>query len=227
MEERFHFAIDRGGTFTDVFAECPNGKVRILKLLSVDPANYKDAPTEGIRRILESETGTPHLKDAPINTARIGSIRMGTTVATNALLERNGERVCFVVTKGFKDILHIGTQSRPNIFDLKITIPSVLYEDVIEVDERIFPESPLSDPVYRSSCSSLSNTTTSQNIFLERSPDLVALRSNLQKVYDSGIRAIAIALLHSYCWSFHEEQVAQLAQQIGFSQISLSSKVMP
>lgn len=142
---RFHFAIDRGGTFTDVFAQCPGGHVRVLKLLSEDPANYADAPTEGIRRVLEQvggrlaggrapgsptraqpdptdvlpqEGGVPLPRDRPLETSRIGSIRMGTTVATNALLERRGARVALLVTRGFRDLLHLGTQARPDLFDL-------------------------------------------------------------------------------------------------------------
>uniref|UniRef100_A0A5G2QF41 5-oxoprolinase, ATP-hydrolysing n=1 Tax=Sus scrofa TaxID=9823 RepID=A0A5G2QF41_PIG len=117
-EGRFHFAIDRGGTFTDVFAQCPGGHVRVLKLLSEDPANYMDAPTEGIRRILEQEGGMPLPRDQPLDTSRIASIRMGTTVATNALLERRGERLALLVTRGFRDLLHVGTQARQDLFDL-------------------------------------------------------------------------------------------------------------
>merc|ERR1711860_386620 len=110
---KFQFAIDRGGTFTDVWARCPNGKTRVLKLLSVDPANYPDAPKEAIRRIIEQETGIPQTDK--IDTSLIEWIRMGTTVATNALLERKGEPMALAITEGFKDLLHIGNQSRPNI----------------------------------------------------------------------------------------------------------------
>ncbi|CAI8026822.1 5-oxoprolinase [Geodia barretti] len=114
----FRFSIDRGGTFTDVYAECPSGKVRALKLLSDDPRNYKDAPTEAIRRILEEETNICLPKDELIDSSPIEWIRMGTTIATNALLERKGEKIALVITKGFRDLLHIGNQSRPNLFDL-------------------------------------------------------------------------------------------------------------
>ena len=119
----FAFAIDRGGTFTDVYAEWDDGGkrcCRVLKLLSEDPSNYPDAPTEGIRRILEDVTGKPHPRGSPVDTSRIASIRMGTTVATNALLERNGARVALVITAGFRDLLYIGNQSRPKLFDLRI-----------------------------------------------------------------------------------------------------------
>ncbi|PNJ07998.1 OPLAH isoform 5, partial [Pongo abelii] len=136
-EGRFHFAIDRGGTFTDVFAQCPGGHVQVLKLLSEDPANYADAPTEGIRRILEQEAGMLLPRDQPLDSSHIASIRMGTTVATNALLERKGERVALLVTSGFRDLLHIGTQARGDLFDLAVPMPEVLYEEVLEVDERV------------------------------------------------------------------------------------------
>lgn len=121
----FHFAIDRGGTFTDVYAEYEQAGERreiTLKLLSVDPANYKDAPTEGIRRVLEIVTGLKHPKDMPVDTSRISVIRMGTTVATNALLEHKGDRLALVITAGFQDLLVIGNQTRPHIFSLNIEV---------------------------------------------------------------------------------------------------------
>eukprot|EP00731_Ephydatia_muelleri_P006020 Em0003g268a len=108
----------KGGTFTDVYAECPNGQVRIIKLLSEDPGKYADAPREAIRRILEEELGRPFPKSEALDSGHIEWIRMGTTVATNALLERKGERMALAITKGFRDLLHIGNQSRPNLFDL-------------------------------------------------------------------------------------------------------------
>jgi 5-oxoprolinase (ATP-hydrolysing) len=128
------FCIDRGGTFTDVFAtNGADGTSTVLKLLSEDPANYADAPTEGIRRVLEKFTGKPHPRECRLDTSRIASIRMGTTVATNALLERKGERFALLVTKGFGDILAIGNQARPEIFDLEVKRPGLLYSDVVEV----------------------------------------------------------------------------------------------
>lgn len=136
--EKLRFCIDRGGTFTDVYAEIPGqNEGRVMKLLSVDPSNYADAPIEGIRRILEEYTGERLSRSCKIPTDKIEWIRMGTTVATNALLERKGERIALCVTRGFKDLLQIGNQARPNIFDLTVAKPSNLYEDVIEVDERI------------------------------------------------------------------------------------------
>lgn len=130
---------------------------RVLKLLSEDPANYPDAPREGIRRILEDVSGIPHPRDKQLDTSRIASIRMGTTVATNALLERKGERTALVVTKGFPDLLHIGNQSRPNIFDLEIKVPDQLYEMVVEVDEEVIL--PLGDePTQRNGKEAASNS---------------------------------------------------------------------
>ena len=139
----FRFSIDRGGTFTDVYAEVPGEPgFRVVKLLSEDPQNYPDAPREGIRRILESVTGK-HIPKASgggsttFSSENIEWIRMGTTVATNALLERKGARTVLVTTKGFRDLLQIGNQSRPKIFDLEIRKLDLLYEEVIEVDERV------------------------------------------------------------------------------------------
>ncbi|XP_019098545.1 PREDICTED: 5-oxoprolinase-like, partial [Camelina sativa] len=137
-EGKLRFCIDRGGTFTDVYAEIPgHSDGRVLKLLSVDPSNYDDAPVEGIRRILEEYTGKKIPRTSKIPTDKIQWIRMGTTVATNALLERKGERIALCVTKGFKDLLQIGNQARPDIFDLTVAKPSNLYEEVVEVDERV------------------------------------------------------------------------------------------
>jgi len=127
--------VDRGGTFTDVIGFHQGERV-VLKVLSVDSA-YPDAPREGIRRILEKFTGKPHARDTPLDTSRLRSIRMGTTVATNALLERKGEPCALFITRGFADVLRIGNQSRPHIFDLAIAMPDVLYQQVVEVDERL------------------------------------------------------------------------------------------
>ncbi|KAL2148217.1 hypothetical protein VTH82DRAFT_4976 [Thermothelomyces myriococcoides] len=138
-------AIDRGGTFTDCVGNY-NGQDVIIKLLSEDPANYSDAPLEGIRRIMSHFLGEEIPRGAPLDTSRIDSIRMGTTVATNALLERKGEKIALVVTKGFGDCLVIGNQSRPKIFDLAIRKPEVLYSTVVEVDERVTLEDYAEDP---------------------------------------------------------------------------------
>ena len=139
----FRFSIDRGGTFTDVYAEVPGEPgFRVVKLLSEDPLNYADAPREGIRRIMESVTGETFPKESLSGTYSLSSeniewVRMGTTVATNALLERKGEKTVLVTTKGFRDLLKIGNQSRPKIFDLEIHKLELLYQEVIEVDERV------------------------------------------------------------------------------------------
>uniref|UniRef100_A0A673XIY0 5-oxoprolinase, ATP-hydrolysing n=1 Tax=Salmo trutta TaxID=8032 RepID=A0A673XIY0_SALTR len=190
-EGKFDFAIDRGGTFTDVFARLPDGRERVLKLLSHDPQNYKDAPTEGIRRVLEEETGQAFPREQPVETSLIGWIRMGTTVATNALLERQGERIALLVTKGFKDLLHIGTQARPKLFDLEVAVPDVLYEEVIEVDER------------------------------------VVLRQDGCQLPRKEPKRINSSLSLYVRWSAHEKAVGSLARRLGFTQVSLSSEVMP
>ena len=133
----FRFSIDRGGTFTDIYAEVPGESgFRVVKLLSEDPQNYPDAPREGIRRIMEEVTGKTFPKDS-FSADKIEWIRMGTTVATNALLERKGSKTVLLTTKGFRDLLQIGNQSRPKIFDLEISKLDLLYEEVVEVDERV------------------------------------------------------------------------------------------
>ncbi|CAN8178986.1 unnamed protein product, partial [Coccothraustes coccothraustes] len=198
----FQFAIDRGGTFTDVFARCPGGRVR----LSEDPA-YRDAPTEGIRRVLQEELGVPLPREQPLDGSRIQWIRMGTTVATNALLQRRGERAALAVTRGFRHLLHIGTQARPRLFDLEVAMPDVLYEEVIEVDERLIPEQedchlPGSDSWPR--VQGVSGVT----LLVQRPLDLARLRGDLERLLARGIRSLAVLLLHSYAWPGHEEQVS-------------------
>mmetsp|Transcript_7849 Transcript_7849/g.23615 ORF Transcript_7849/g.23615 Transcript_7849/m.23615 type:complete len:1334 (-) Transcript_7849:407-4408(-) len=242
MSRDFAFSIDRGGTFTDVFAEVPDGKggteYRVLKLLSVDPANYKDAPREGIRRVLEEATGVPHPRSAPLDTSRIASIRMGTTVATNALLERQGERCALLVTAGFPDLLHIANQSRPNIFDLEVRTPDKLYETVVEVDEQVII--PLGDEKsQRNGAAAAKNSelyppggrlvrgTSGETVCVRRPPDLLALRPKLQAVLDAGVRSLAVVLKHSFVFPDHEQEVGRLAREMGFTQVSLSSEVMP
>ncbi|XP_037550427.1 5-oxoprolinase [Nematolebias whitei] len=223
---KFDFAIDRGGTFTDVFARMPDGRERVLKLLSRDPQNYKDAPTEGIRRVLEEETGQAFPRNQPIDTALIGWIRMGTTVATNALLERQGERTALLVTKGFKDLLHIGTQARPKLFDLEVAMPDVLYEEVIEVDERVVL---LQDGcrLQRKDPKRVVTGSTGESLEVWKELDLDQVEKDLRGVLSRGITSVAVLLLHSYTWSDHEKAVGSLARRLGFTQVSLSSEVMP
>ncbi|XP_029313101.1 5-oxoprolinase [Cottoperca gobio] len=223
---KFDFAIDRGGTFTDVFARLPDGRERVLKLLSRDPQNYKDAPTEGIRRVLEEETGRAFPREKPVDTSLIGWIRMGTTVATNALLEREGERTALLVTLGFKDLLHIGTQARPKLFDLEVVVPEVLYEEVIEVDERVVLRQdgcqlPRKDP------KRVVTGSTGDSLEVWRELDLERVEKDLKGVLSRGITSLAVLLLHSYTWSDHEKAVGALARRLGFTQVSLSSEVMP
>ncbi|KAK1794456.1 hypothetical protein P4O66_011331 [Electrophorus voltai] len=222
----FDFAIDRGGTFTDVFARLPDGRERVLKLLSYDPQNYQDAPTEGIRRVLEEETGRSFPRDQPLDTSLIGWIRMGTTLATNALLERQGERTALLVTRGFRDLLHIGTQARPNLFDLEVCMPEVLYEEVIEVDERVVLRQdgcqlPRMEP------KRLVTGSTGEVLEVWQELDLQHLERELRGVLARGISSLAVLLLHSYIWPTHEKAVGLLARRLGFTQVSLSSEVMP
>ncbi|WP_135506664.1 hydantoinase B/oxoprolinase family protein [Roseovarius aestuariivivens] len=194
MQGTWEFWIDRGGTFTDIVAVDPTGAVHTHKLLSENPERYRDAAVQGIREVM-GVTG-----DFPEN--GISAVKMGTTVATNALLERKGERVLLVITKGFRDLLKIGYQTRPRLFDLEIRRPDLLYDDVVEMDERLDAEGGV-----------------------VRALDEGPLRAALQAAYDSGIRAIAIAGLHAYLNPAHEDRVAQMAREIGFTQISTSAEV--
>ncbi len=191
---RWQFWIDRGGTFTDVVARRPDGTLVTHKLLSVDPARYDDAAVHAIRTLLRAEP-TADLVEA---------VRMGTTVATNALLERTGEPTALVITRGFGDALRIGYQNRPRIFDRCIVLPDQLAARVIEVDERV----------------------TAEGTVL-RSPDLEALEVELRRAYADGIRAVAVVCLHSHLYPAHEQAIGELARRIGFPQVSLSSEVSP
>jgi 5-oxoprolinase (ATP-hydrolysing) len=198
MPGSWEFWIDRGGTFTDVIGRRPDGKLVTHKLLSENPEAYADAAVAGIRHLLELAPG------APISAARIGAVKMGTTVATNALLERKGERTLLLITKGFRDALRIGYQARPKIFAKHIIKPDMLYERVAEVDERVRADGTV-----------------------ERALDLDAVRTELVRAKDDGIRAVAIVLMHAYRYSAHERQVAALARDLGFAQISVSHEVSP
>ncbi|XP_060073815.1 5-oxoprolinase-like [Ylistrum balloti] len=224
MADKFQFAIDRGGTFTDIWARCPGGRVKVMKLLSVDPKNYPDAPREGIRRIMEEVGGRALPPDEPIDSAQIDWIRMGTTVATNALLERKGERMALAITKGFRDLLHIGNQARPNIFDLEIVAPDQLYEEVIEVEERVVFQQDRCE--IKKACPIVTGTT-GEKLEVWRSVDVSQLRQDLQRLLDRGIRSLAVVLLHSYTFADHEQEVGRVAKEMGFHQVSLSSDVMP
>jgi 5-oxoprolinase (ATP-hydrolysing) len=233
---RFRFSIDRGGSFTDVYCESytvegtQSSKDRgqhVLKLLSEDPSNYADAPTEGIRRLLQQLTGVPHPRSSLVDTSQIDSIRMGTTVATNALLERNGERVALITTKGFADLQLIGNQSRPKIFDLEIRRPELLYEHVVEIDERV---SLLKEGEDHGSVDGNDRIVTGmshEKLIITKSLDIEEVKLRLSEILLLGIKSIAVVFLHSYTFSDHERAVREVAEKMGFVQISLSSEVMP
>ncbi|MFF1656407.1 hydantoinase B/oxoprolinase family protein [Streptomyces sp. NPDC058255] len=193
----WQFWVDRGGTFTDIVARRPDGRLLTHKLLSDNPARYTDAAVAGVREILGDDG-----REAA--GAHIEAVRMGTTVATNALLERKGERTLLVVTRGFRDALRIAYQNRPRIFARAIELPELLYERVVEVDERIAADGTVL-----------------------RAPDLDTLAGQLQEAYDSGIRAVAVVCMHSHLHPAHEQAVGELAARVGFPQISLSSEVSP
>ena len=209
----------------------------LIKLLSVDPANYDDAPLEGIRRLLSTFTGTEIPRGQPLDTSKIESIRMGTTVATNALLERKGEDIALVVTKGFKDCLAIGNQSRPNIFALDIRKPEVLYKQVVEIDERVTLEDYAEDPERTQTkaegireagdAADLVKGLSGETVRILQRPREDAVRKQLQDVYDSGLRSIAVCLMHGYTYPTHEALIGRLAKEIGFEHVSLSHELMP
>ena len=205
----------------------------IIKLLSVDPDNYDDAPFEGIRRLLEIFTGKKYPRNEPLDTSQIQSIRMGTTVATNALLERKGERTALVITKGFKDLLTIGNQSRPRIFDLAISKPQVLYDDVLEIDERVTLESWSENTEAKEIEIKIGEQDLVQGISGEvvriiKRPDWDKVESDLRYLHtEKGYRSIAIVLAHSYTFKDHEKKVGELASKIGFTHVGVSSDLMP
>jgi 5-oxoprolinase (ATP-hydrolysing) len=194
----WQFWIDRGGTFTDIVAQRPDGSLSTAKLLSENPEAYADAAIEGIRRLMGVAAG------APIPVAQIAAVKMGTTVATNALLERKGEPTLLAITRGFADQLRIAYQNRPRIFDMHIVLPTLLYRDVVEIDERIGAHGDIVTPL-----------------------DEPSTRASLQTAFDSGIRAVAIVLMHGYRYTEHEARVAEIARDIGFTQISVSHRVSP
>jgi 5-oxoprolinase (ATP-hydrolysing) len=192
MVRSWTFAIDRGGTFTDVVARSSDGRLRVEKLLSENPDRYADAALEAIGRVLADDGG------------EIAEVRMGTTVATNALLERKGERTALAITRGFGDALRIGYQARPEIFARHIVLPSMLYERVIEIDERVGVEGDVLAPLNEArACQALAD------------------------VLATGIDALAIVLMHGWRHSEHERRVAAIAREIGFTQVSVSHEVAP
>ncbi|CAR26884.1 ZYRO0C03696p [Zygosaccharomyces rouxii] len=232
--DKIRIAIDRGGTFTDCIGNPGTGKQEddvIIKLLSTDPKNYPDAPLEGIRRLLEIFTGQEIPRGKPLDISGVSSIRMGTTLATNCALERNGEPCAFITTKGFKDVMIIGNQSRPDIFDLNIRRPKPLYDMVAEIDERVTLEDFSEDPInHKSVASATKNTvlgTSGEVVRILKVPDVTEVTTTLKNIYDKGIRSIAVAFLHSYTFPEHEKLIGRIAQDIGFKHVSLSSQVSP
>ncbi len=198
MANTWEFWIDRGGTFTDVVGRRPDGALVAHKLLSENPEVYRDAAVQGIRDLLGLEAG-----DA-IPPGLIGAIKMGTTVATNALLERKGARTLLVTTEGFRDALKIGYQARPKIFARHIVKPDMLFERVVEVTERVRADGTV-----------------------EKAPDLAVVRYHLERARADGFTAVAIVFMHSYHYPEHERQVASVARGLGFLQVSVSHEVSP
>lgn len=196
--DRWQFWIDRGGTFTDLVGRAPDGTLHTLKLLSENPEHYRDAAVEGIRRLLGLKPGEA------ITATLVDCVKMGTTVATNALLERRGDRTLLVTTRGFRDALRIATQARPKLFERHIQLPELLYERVIEAEERV----------------------DAQGVEI-RPLDEAALRVDLQSAFDAGLRACAIVFLHGWRAPDHELAAKRLAQAVGFTQISVSHEVSP
>ena len=192
MKRSWTFAIDRGGTFTDVLARSSDGLMRVEKLLSESPGRYDDAALEAIRRVLDEEGGA------------VAEVRMGTTVATNALLERKGDRVALAITRGFGDALRIGYQARPEIFARHIVLPSLLYERVVEIDERMTVAGDVLVPL-----------------------DEARAREAFGQIRDGGIDAVAIVLMHGWRYPAHEQSLAKIAREAGFTQVSVSHEVAP
>ena len=245
------------GTFTDVYASWPkpgsdpsssDREEIVLKLLSQDPSSYKDAPLEGVRRVLERVTGQKIPREERFTTEKIASIRLSTTVATNALLERKGAKMALLTTKGFKDLLVIGNQSRPDIFALDIQKPEVLYERVIEVDERVTLVGYTSDPrraerevqfdengtvtrgydgASTGDTSDIVRGLSGEAVQIMRKPDAGQIEADLQHLYDDGFRALAVVFIHSFTFPDHEKLVGDIARRVGFTHVSLSSEAMP
>ena len=197
-DSKWQFWIDRGGTFTDIVARTPEGEVISHKLLSDNPERYPDAALAGIRHLLGLKD------DETIPAEKIDAVKMGTTVATNALLERKGEPTVLVTTKGFKDALRIGYQNRPRLFDRHIVLPDMLFNRVIEVAERLDAQGTVLVPL-----------------------DEAVVRNDLQAAYDAGYRSAAIVFMHAYRYTDHEKAVEALAREIGFPQVSVSHQVSP
>ncbi|MBN9270563.1 MAG: hydantoinase/oxoprolinase family protein, partial [Mesorhizobium sp.] len=192
------FWIDRGGTFTDVIGHAPDGSLHPVKLLSENQQAYPDAAIHGIRTLLGVAA------DQPIPLGLVGEVRMGTTVATNALLERKGDRTLLLITRGFRDALRIAYQARPDIFAKEIILPEQIYERVVEVDERVRADG----------C-------------VERLLDIAAVKPALEQARCDGIDAVAIVFMHAWKYPDHEQAVAKVCRKLGFGQVSVSHEVSP
>src|SRR5438105_3072725 len=198
MTHRWQFWIDRGGTFTDVVGRRPDGTLVTHKMLSENPEQYKDAAVAGIRHLLGLKKGEPVTPD------RVACVKMGTTVATNALLERKGEPTLLVTTRGFRDALRIAYQDRPRLFDRHIQLPELLYAEAVEADERLGAHGDVVRPL-----------------------DEAALQAELQRAHGTGLRSVAIVFLHAWRFPQHEQAAARIARALGFAQVSVSHEVSP
>src|SRR3954447_12960252 len=197
-QAKWQFWIDRGGTFTDVVGRRPDGALVTHKLLSDNPEQYRDAAVAGIRQLLALAPGQPITPDV------VDCVKMGTTVATNALLERKGERTLLVTTRGFRDALRIAYQNRPRLFDRHIVLPELLYSEVIEAQERIGAQGQVVQAL-----------------------DEGHLRQALQEAFARGLRSVAIVFMHGYRYTAHEAAGSRIAKQIGFAQVSASHETSP
>jgi 5-oxoprolinase (ATP-hydrolysing) len=196
--KRWQFWIDRGGTFTDIVGRRPDGSLVTHKLLSENPDQYRDAAVAGIRHLLGLKAGEP------ITPQQVECVKMGTTVATNALLERKGEPTLLVTTRGFRDALRIAYQNRPRLFDRHIVLPELLYSAVVEAGERIGAHGEVLEPL-----------------------DEPALQRELEAQFETGLRSVAIVFLHGYRYCAHEEAAARIARVVGYTQVSTSHATSP
>jgi len=195
---RWQFWIDRGGTFTDIVGKRPDGTLATLKLLSDNPEQYRDAAVAGIRRLLDAAA------DTPITPAEVESVKMGTTVATNALLERKGEPTLLVTTHGFRDALRIAYQDRPRLFERRIVLPELLYAQVVEADERMSAGGDVVRPL-----------------------DEARLEADLRAAFATGLASVAIVFMHGWRHTAHELAAERIARRVGFAQVSVSHRVSP
>src|SRR5574343_1984253 len=198
QDARWQFWIDRGGTFTDIVAKRPDGTLTTHKLLSENPEQYRDAAVAGIRHLLGLKAGEP------VTPVQVACVKMGTTVATNALLERKGEPTLLVTTRGFRDALRIAYQNRPRLFDRHIVLPELLYSAVVEAQERIGAHGEVVEAL-----------------------DEAHLRERLWAAYDAGLRSVAVVFMHGYRYSDHEQAAARSAREVGFTQASTSHETSP